>query len=34
MRLKGHLARMGGGEERFIQGFCEETWEKETSWKV
>jgi hypothetical protein len=33
MRWAGHVARMEG-EERLIQGFDGETWEKETTWKT
>jgi len=33
MRWAGHVVRMGG-EERRIQGFGEETWGKEITWKT
>jgi len=32
MRWTGHVARMG--QERGIEGFGEETWWKETTWKA
>ena len=34
MRWAGHVARMGKGEERLIQGFGEETGGKQTTWKT
>jgi len=34
IRWAGHVAFMGGGEKRCIQGFGGETFEKETTWKT